>query len=249
MTSESSHSHGGAGESHTTLETNRSFPQNTPSAHLNDMTRSITPSLSLSLTGQRAPANQQDSAAPERPSRPTTLLRESSLRSFPPDDTDANIGQAQRNDGAAIDPQFHNLGVNDPPTRRASLNLKVRPPTPVGSLKPITERYIFIALQGLAHDPDEWLNPIEQEDPGPDFDVPRSKNNELVKFNTVAAMFTGRKANKHEYSPLERSETVQIRILRIEPAPSDAIVICSLIPSTLSEPYEAVIYLGQRPTN
>jgi hypothetical protein len=93
MTSESSHSHGGAGESHTTLETIRSFPQNTPSAHLNDVTRSITPSLALSPTGQRARANQQDGAAPERPSRPTNLLRELSLRSFPPDDTDANIGR------------------------------------------------------------------------------------------------------------------------------------------------------------
>jgi hypothetical protein len=56
-------------------------------------------------------------------------------------------------------------------------------------------------------------------------------------------MFTRRKANKYEYSPLEWSETVQIRILRIKQASSDAIVICSLIPSSLSEPYEALPYV------
>jgi hypothetical protein len=201
------------------------------------------PFLALSLNGQRVPANQPDGVITEMQSRPATVFRQPSLRSLPPDDIDANNERAQRNDGSAVDrldPQFNNVGVRGPSRRRASLNLQVRPPTPGGSLQPITESYFLNMLPSPIYDPDVRPNPVEQEDLRPRFHNPQANNNGFVKF---AAMIARRKANEYEYSPLELSETGQIRILRIEPAPSDAIVICSLIPWSLSEPYEALSYV------
>jgi hypothetical protein len=105
-----------------------------------------------------------------------------------------------------------------------------------------------MALEGPRADPDERPEPIPQRDMTVGFDGPHTKSAAMsskpgIPLTEIAARVARRRANEYEDSKLELSDTVKIRILRIESGIDNAPIICSLIPSSLNEPYEALSYV------
>jgi hypothetical protein len=64
-----------------------------------------------------------------------------------------------------------------------------------------------------------------------------------VRIAELTARILRGRVNEYEYTRLELTDAIKIRRLRIEPGLDDAPIICSLIPSGLHEPYEALSYV------
>jgi hypothetical protein len=103
-----------------------------------------------------------------------------------------------------------------------------------------TETPFAPAPESTGTDCDERPNPISQPDMSSGFEVPHPVS--VATTENIFRMPRGW-ANQYEYCPLESSNGVKIRRLRIEPGIADAPIVCSLIPSSLNEPYEALSYV------
>jgi len=110
----------------------------------------------------------------------------------------------------------------------------------------MTQTSLATALESPGVDPDERPKPLPQRDMSLGFDPPRTHRDGLMNkggLASVAAKVLRGKANEYEYSKLEQSDTIRIRILRIDSATENEPIICSLIPSSLDDDYEALSYV------
>jgi hypothetical protein len=73
--------------------------------------------------------------------------------------------------------------------------------------------------------------------------VPASKDGDQIDVAKLTPRILRGRVNEYEYTRLELSDTVKIRRLKIEPGLDDAPITCSLTPSSLEEPYEALSYV------
>jgi hypothetical protein len=245
MDGSSAHSPDDVEDTHPASDMARSYGQNTPPPASSNVRRSV--ERSFSNASQTRPQLQHNGVGHDSPSNQLNpgLFRHSSL---PPENTAVNDELTLRNGEAAATSflsQVNNAEQGAPQVHGRSQNqLQIRLPldfTP-------TETSFAEALGGQATDPDERPDPISQPDMSFKFDAPHTKsavmtNKAGIPLAEIAARFARGRANEYEYTRLELSNEVQIRRLRIEPGLDDAPIICSLIPSSLDEPYEALSYV------
>lgn len=247
----SAHSSEDGDDTHPTSEMARTHRQN-PSSQATD---AVLPSFErrLSSTSQRGMQVQNNDLLQNRPLSPLNAgpLRYSSL---PRENSAGSDELSLQNGETTANPLLSRVtpGRSIPLSRRRLSQSQVQIQTPFDPTPPlaqIAETSLASVLEGLGVDPDERPNPIQQRDIGVKFDVPYTEPRTMTSRDglsplaeTVAKVVRGR-ANEYEYTPLVLSDTVQIRRLRIEPGLEDAPIICSLIPSSLSEKYEALSYV------
>jgi len=105
----------------------------------------------------------------------------------------------------------------------------------------MTEASLLTALDSPVVDPGARPNPLPKRDMSIGFDFPLTNHDVSSRqgLEKLAAKVVRGRANEYKYDKLEVSNNIQIRILRLEDDP----ILCRLIPSSLSSPYEALSYV------